>query len=335
MDTSALRLVRFTEIARVDGLVERCLHAPCHGWNHASVYRDELAVIVRIQLVHSFFAEYHVTLVAGSRFILLPVGSHFKLYIVDTAQGDGIDVAGIATGLVVVGVAFGIAQMHGKGHVSIDGVAFVILVGQRAGHFHVSGIGGSVGKVSVLEQLAGFVRIFVTLVLVFAFLTQGVQFRGAKPFARDGPCRCLAVFRHVEHETTGGVEIIVIPLGSLERHLLGCEVGATVTIGIACPVGQQQRLGRHVHHPPAARAEIQFRPILTGGFLGFHHELHLRVCPFWPQRALQRGGTAFRTGNVDKVARGIFIIVSIACHHELRGAFHGMLVHLHYEGFEV
>ena len=100
-------------------------------------------------------------------------------------------------------------------------------------------------------------------------------------------------------------------------------------------MGQQQRLGRHVHHPPAARTEVKCRPVLIGGFLGFHHELHPRVRPLGPQRTLQRGGTAFRTGNVDKVARGISIIVSIACHHELRGAFHGMLVHLHYEGFEV
>ena len=34
-------------------------------------------------------------------------------YIVDTTQGDGVDVAGIAAGVVVVGVAVGVAQMYG------------------------------------------------------------------------------------------------------------------------------------------------------------------------------------------------------------------------------
>ena len=169
MDTCTFRTVRFAETARIDGLIESCLHAPCHGWNHASVYRNELAVVVCIQLVQPILTEYHVAFVAGPLFVLLPIGLHFKPYIVDTTQGDGVDVAGIAAGVVVVGVAVGVAQMYGEGHVGIDGIAFVILIGQCAGHFHVGGVGGGVGKVAVLELLTGFVRI-VARVFVFAFL---------------------------------------------------------------------------------------------------------------------------------------------------------------------
>ena len=36
--------------------------------------------------------------------------------------------------------------MYGEGHVGIDGIAFVILIGQCAGHFHVGGVGGGVGN---------------------------------------------------------------------------------------------------------------------------------------------------------------------------------------------
>ena len=63
---------------RIDGLVESCLHAPCHGWNHASVYRNELAVVVCIQLVQPILTEYHVAFVAGPLFVLLPIGQSGK-----------------------------------------------------------------------------------------------------------------------------------------------------------------------------------------------------------------------------------------------------------------
>ena len=339
VDTVLLRRVRFAEIAGIDSLVERRLHAPSHVAHLAAVYRYQHTVVVCVQLVQPFLAEYHVALVAGPAFVFLLVGAYLHYDVIDASQGDVIGIIGIAFGVVIVGIAVGIAQMHRERHVGVDR-AVSDLVGQRARHLHVGGVCRSVGEIAVLELLSRFVGERAAGGVI-ALLAQGVPLCVRQSVAGNRLRGRFAVLRHVEHESATVQQVVRIACLDLERHFVGIEIGTPFTVGVVRFLGQQQRLGGNLHHPPAAGAEVEAFPLFLSlpvfvGDFGLHHELHLGVRPFGAQRAFQRGSAALRAGYVDDgvCLIGVVVIVGEARHHELCGAFHGLLVQCHDIGFE-
>ena len=104
----------------VYALAERGLHAPRQLRHEAAVDKDELTVVMGVQLIDVGRTEDHVALVTGT--LLLLVG-HLHHDLIDTLQRDVVCVVGVAQRAVIVGVAVGIAQMDDERHVGIDRMA--------------------------------------------------------------------------------------------------------------------------------------------------------------------------------------------------------------------